>query len=66
MNVPVTLAKLVGQLNGAAGRLIVPAMQDSVIREAKEMILKVSSELDDVINEMEQQEDLPTRLEGSD
>jgi hypothetical protein len=43
-----TLEEMISTLDGAAGRLIVAAMRDPVIREAHEMIMKVSLALGEV------------------
>jgi hypothetical protein len=43
--------KLTSELDGAAGRLIVAAMRDNTVKEAMEMITKVSIELGNMIEQ---------------
>lgn len=43
-----TLEEMISALDGACGRLIVASMSDPTIREAKEMVTKVSLALGEV------------------
>lgn len=43
-----TLDEMISMLDGACGRLIVAAMNDPTIRDAKEMVTKVSLALGEV------------------
>lgn len=43
-----TIEEMISTLDGAAGRLLVSAMRDPVVREAMEMITSVSIALGDV------------------
>lgn len=46
---------MISSLDGASGRLTVEALKNTVIREAKEMIMKVSISLGEWVQEMEEQ-----------
>lgn len=46
---------MISSLDGASGRLTVEALKNTVIREAKEMIMKVSISLGEWAQEMEEQ-----------
>lgn len=46
---------MISSLDGASGRLTVEALKNPVIREAKEMIMKVSISLGEWPQEMEEQ-----------
>lgn len=46
---------MISLLDGASGRLTVEALKNPVIREAKEMIMKVSISLGEWAQEMEEQ-----------
>lgn len=46
---------MISSLDGASGRLTVEALKNPVIREAKEMIMKVSISLGEWAQEMEEQ-----------
>lgn len=48
-----TIDEMISKLDGAAGRLIVAAMRDSVIKEAMQMISEVSIALGDMAADME-------------
>jgi hypothetical protein len=43
--------KLISELDGASGRMIVAAMRDNTVKEAMEMITKVSIELGNMIDQ---------------
>lgn len=47
---------MISLLDGASGRMTVEALKNPVIREAKEMIMKVSISLGEWAQEMEEQE----------
>lgn len=49
-----TIDEMISTLDGACGRLLVAAMKDSTVREAMEMVTKVSIAL----GEMGEEEDL--------
>lgn len=46
---------MISSLDGASGRLAVEALKNPVIREAKEMIMKVSISLGEWAQKMEEQ-----------
>ena len=47
------LCKIISALDTASGMLIVASMKDKTVREAKEIILKVSFDLGDLVNQEE-------------
>lgn len=47
------LDDLIHKLDGAAGRLIVAATTDGVVKEAKELVTSVSFELGQIINDLD-------------
>lgn len=48
-----TIEDMISTLDGAAGRLIVPALYDPVVAEAKEMIMAVSLTLGEIAMDLE-------------
>lgn len=48
-----SVEEMISNLDGAAGRLIVPALHDPVVAEAKKMIIAVSLALGEMAMEQE-------------
>ena len=49
-----SIDEMISTLDGASGRLTVEALKNPVIREAKEMIMKVSLALGELAEELEE------------
>ena len=49
-----SIDEMISTLDGASGRLTVEALKNPVIREAKEMVMKVSIALGELAEELEE------------
>ena len=53
-NLKMPIDEMISKLDGASGRLTVEALKNPVIREAKEIIMKVSIALGELAEELEE------------